>query len=313
MTLILGHHHLSMITKQAQRNHYFYTDVLGMRRVKLTVNQDEPSMYHLFYADRVGTPGTSLTFFEIPAVGKTYRGTNAITRISLVVSSQESLTFWHDRLRARGMEIESVSSYAGYNALLFEDPEGLRYALVVAESEALRAHAPWDETDVPEAHQIKGIGPVEITVRDGDRIGQTLVDMFGMTKVSEGEQETVYRAVLNDIASEIIIKQQAGEVERPGRGSIHHLALRVKDEAALRQIEDKIQERFQSSGVIDRHYFKSLYVRETNGILFEVATDGPGYLVDSDEASLGQGLALAPKLEPQREAIEKALIPIDDK
>jgi glyoxalase family protein len=300
-----------MITKQAQRNNHFYTYILGMRRVKLTVNQDEPSMYHLFYADRVGTPGTSLTFFEIPAVGKTYRGTNAITRIGLVVDSTESLMYWNDRLLSRGIKTERVASYAGYEALLFDDPEGLRYALVVSQSDTLDAHVPWDESDVPAHHQIKGIGPVEITVRDGKSLNRTLVELFGLTKVRQIETDTVYRAVTNDVASEIIVTEQAGEVERPGRGSIHHLALRVKDEAALKQIEMNIKGHFRSSGIIDRHYFKSLYVRETNGILFEIATDGPGYLVDSDEASLGKNLDLPPKLESQRDAIEAALIPIE--
>lgn len=311
MTQILGHHHLSMITKQAQRNNHFYTYVLGMRRVKLTVNQDEPSMYHLFYADRVGTPGTSLTFFEIPAVGKTYRGTNAITRIGLVVSSNESLIYWKHRLSNYGIEAQRLSSYAGYDALFFEDPEGLRFVLVVSASNTLNAHTPWGESDVPANHQINGIGPVEITVRDQGVIGRTLVDVFGMTQVRQVEQDIVYRAMTDDVASEIIIKEQAGEVERPGRGSIHHLALRVKDEAALKEIEANIQGHFRSSGIIDRHYFKSLYVRETNGILFEIATDGPGYLVDSDEASLGKNLDLPPKLESQRAAIESMLIPIE--
>jgi len=311
MTHVLGHHHLSMITKQAQRNNHFYTHVLGLRRVKLTVNQDEPSMYHLFYADRVGTPGTSLTFFEIPAVGKTYRGTNAITRIGLVVSSPDSLTYWDERLRLRGIETERHHAYAGYEALTFEDPEGLRFVLVASASDTLD-HAPWGGVDVPETHQIKGIGPVEITVRDQASIGRILVDVFGMIEVRNDQQGTVYRAVTDDVASEMIIKHQDGEVERPGRGSVHHLALRVKDESDLKQIEAKLQGQFRSSGIIDRHYFKSLYVRETNGILFEIATNGPGYLVDSDEASLGKHLDLPPKLESQREAIEKLLIPIED-
>src|SRR5690625_3538347 len=161
MYKILGHHHISMITKNATQNNHFYQMVLGLRRVKMTVNQDDPSMYHLFYGDLTGSPGTELTFFAMPQIGRTYEGTNMINRIGLVVSSVKSLTFWKKRFEQFGVIHGEITTYANRSALHFEDKDGLQLVLQVSD-ETPPLWEPWGKSTVPEEHQIKGMGTVEM-------------------------------------------------------------------------------------------------------------------------------------------------------
>lgn len=314
MYKIPGHHHISMITKNASQNNHFYKNILGLRRVKITVNQDDPSMYHLFYGDKTGSPGTELTFFEIPMVGKTHRGTNAITRIGLLVPSEESLQYWKKRFEEHGVYHGEISTYANRPALKFEDPEGLRLVLIVSNGEKVDHWETWEKSPVPVEHQIQGMGTIEITVKRLEKLARTLTAMFGYTEVSRTENEAIFQSVEGEVFGEILVKQLDGPSERPGRGSIHHLAIRVKNNLELTYWEAKVKERgFASSGIVDRHFFKSLYFRESNGILFEIATDGPGFLVDSDVEHLGEKLELPPFLEPRRAEIEAQLSPIEEK
>ncbi len=309
---IAGHHHISMITKNASQNNHFYRHVLGLRRVKVTVNQDDPSMYHLFYGDKTGSPGTELSFFEIPAVGRTYRGTNAITRIGLLVPSEESLQYWKVRLKEFGVFHGDITTYANRPALKFEDPEGLRLVLLVSNGEKVKHWEVWEKSEVPAEHQIQGMGSVEMTVRRMDKLASTLVDIFGYTEIRRTDEEAIFQSIKGEVFGEIVVKYLEGVTERPGRGSIHHLAIRVKNEKELIHWEEQVQARgFQSSGIVDRFYFKSLYFRESNGILFEIATDGPGFTIDGDMETLGERLDLPPFLEGRRVEIEKNLKPID--
>src|SRR5690625_2260930 len=165
MYTILGHHHISMITKDANQNNYFYKNILGLRRVKMTVNQDDPTMYHLFYGDLTGSPGTELTFFEMPPVGRTHPGTNAISRIGLVVSSNESLAYWKERFEQFDVKHGEMTTFANRPALHFKDSDGLRLVLLVASGEKLPHFETWEKSTVPKKHQIQGMGSVEITVR----------------------------------------------------------------------------------------------------------------------------------------------------
>lgn len=313
MFTISGHHHISMITKNANENSAFYRDVLGLRRVKVTVNQDEPSMYHLFYGDKTGSPGTELSFFEIPPVGNTYRGTNAITKIGLLVPSEASLLYWKARFEELGVEHGEITTYANHPALLFEDSEGLRMALIVSHGTKVAHWQTWEKSEVPAEHQIQGMGTVEMTVRRLDKLARTLVDMFGYTEVSRTADEALFQSVKGEPFGEIVVKYLDGPSEKPGRGSIHHLAIRVKNDEELLYWEQQVQARgFRSSGIVDRFYFKSLYFRESNGILFEIATDGPGFTVDADADTLGEKLDLPPFLEARRAEIEQNLIPLTD-
>ncbi|HDR8242365.1 MULTISPECIES: ring-cleaving dioxygenase [Bacillus] len=314
MYKIKGHHHISMVTKNANENNHFYKNVLGLRRVKMTVNQDDPSMYHLFYGDKTGSPGTELSFFEIPLVGRTYRGTNAITRIGLLVPSEESLHYWKERFENFDVKHSEMTTYANRPALQFEDAEGLRLVLLVSNGEKVEHWETWEKSEVPAKHQIQGMGSVEMTVRRLDKMSSTLTEMFGYTAVSRSEEEAIFQSIKGEDFGEIVVKYLDGPTEKPGRGSIHHLAIRVKNDAELAYWEEQVKQRgFQSSGIIDRFYFKSLYFRESNGILFEIATDGPGFTVDGDVEHLGGKLDLPPFLEDQRAEIEANLAPIEEK
>lgn len=309
MYQIPGHHHISMMTKDVNENNYFYQKVMGLRRVKVTVNQDDPTMYHLFYGDRVGSPGTELTFFGMPYIGNTYRGTNAITRIGLLVPSEASLTYWQERLTTFDVTYTNeITTYAGRKALHLEDPDGLRLVLLVANSEKLPFWEQWKDSDVPMEHQILGMGPVEMTVRRLEKLTNTLTELFGYTEALHTDDGVVYQSIAGEVFGEIVAKQADGKTEKPGRGSVHHLAIRVKNDEELAYWDEQVRKRgFDSTGIVDRYYFKSLYFRESNGIVFEIATDGPGFTIDGDVESLGETLDLPPFLEDRRTEIEAKL------
>ncbi|KQU22495.1 glyoxalase [Bacillus sp. Leaf13] len=313
MYTISGHHHISMITKNAKINNEFYQKVLGLRRVKKTVNQDDPSMYHLFYGDLTGSAGTELSFFEMPIAGRTTRGTNAITQIGLLVPSFESLVFWKNRFDLLDVKHGDITMYAGRDALHFEDTEGLRMILLNNNGAELPKHwSEWEDSVIEQKHRILGMGTIEITVRYLESLAKTLKDMFGYVEVSHSNKVAIYQSVAGQVFGEIVVKQQEGPSEKPGRGSIHHLAIRVKNEDELSYWEEVVKERgFQSTGIVDRFYFKSLYFRESNGILIEIATDGPGFTVDSTVEALGIKLDLPPFLEEKRAEIEAKLVPLD--
>lgn len=313
MKHITGHHHLSMLTKSAPANNYFYTEILGLHRVKVTVNQDDPTMYHLFYGDRFGAPGTELTFFEMPYVGSTYRGTNAITKIGLVVTSEASLHYWKNRFTEYGVNHGEITTYAGRPALLLTDTDGLQLILQVETDSLPPEWEVWLQSPVPEEHQIRGIGTVEMTVRHPEKLARTLTELFHYEEAVSIDGATVFQSIRNEIFGEILVKERDGKRERPGRGSIHHLAIRAKDEEELHHWDERVKQRgFESTGVIDRYYFHSLYFRESNGILFEIATDGPGFMIDSSEAELGKELSLPPFLQGRRAEIETKLQPIHE-
>ncbi|MGE7883940.1 ring-cleaving dioxygenase [Bacillus sp. NPDC094077] len=313
MYTIPGHHHISVVTKNAKTNNDFYRNVLGLRRVKKTVNQDNPFMYHLFYGDLTGSAGTELSFFEMPNVGRTIRGTNAITQIGLLVPSLESLTYWKKRFESLGVTHGELTIYAGREALHFEDPDGLRLVLLNNNGEEVPEFwAAWDESSVEQDNRILGMGTVEMTVRSLNKLSKTLTELFGYKEVSRSDNTGLYQSVSGQSFGEILVKEQEGERERPGKGSIHHLAIRVKNDEELNYWNEAVKERgFQTTGIIDRFYFKSLYFRESNGILFEIATDGPGFTVDSVVEELGKELDLPPFLEERRQEIEEKLIPLD--
>lgn len=311
--IIEGHHHISMVTKNARVNHDFYQKVLGLRRVKKTVNQDDPRMYHLFYGDLTGSPGTELSFFEIPNVGKTHRGTDAITRIGLFVPSYESLEYWKNRFKEYEVHHEEISTYAGRSALHFEDSDGLRFVLQNLNGTEVPDHwQRWSNSHIPSEHQILGMGTVEMTVANANDLMDTIESVFGYTRVAELKEGLLYQSVKESSFGEILVVQQDGPKEKPGKGSVHHLAIRVKNGVELRKWKDRIEKAgFKVMKITDRFYFESLYFREKNGILFELATDGPGFTVDSSIEDLGTVLDLPPFLEAERKEIEAHLEPID--
>ncbi|WP_419960811.1 ring-cleaving dioxygenase [Psychrobacillus sp. BM2] len=313
MNKIAGHHHISMITKKGQQTNMFYQKVLGLRRVKKTVNQDDPSMYHLFYGDLTGSAGTELSFFEIPMAGRTKRGTNAITRIGLLVPSYDSLLYWKRRFELLDVKHGKLTMYAGREALHFEDTEGLRLILLNNNGDEVPTYwQSWDDSIVVEEHRILGMGAVEITVQSLNSLANTLENLFGYELDSRKENEAIYQSVKGQAFGEIVIVEQKGAKEKPGKGSVHHVAIRVKDGGELREWHQRIRDfGFEVMKITDRYYFESLYFREENGILFELATDGPGFTVDSTIESLGKELDLPPFLEGKRAEIEANLAPIE--
>ncbi|MCT6923119.1 ring-cleaving dioxygenase [Metasolibacillus sp.] len=312
MYTISGHHHISMLSKNAKQNNHFYRHILGLRRVKLTVNQDDPSMYHLFYGDTTGSPGTELSFFEMPFIRRTHRGTNAITQIGLLVPTEESLVYWQNRLQSFHVKHGEITTYANRPALHFEDEEGLRMVLLVANGERIDHWQTWGKSPVPAKHQILGMGTVEITVKHLNKLANTL-QMFNYKEISRTANEAIFQSVEGQVFGEIVVKELDGPSEKPGLGSIHHLAIRVRNDEELAYWDEQVKARgFQTSGIVDRYYFKSLYFRESNGILFEIATDGPGFTIDGDIATLGEHLDLPPFLEQRRAEIEAHLQPIEE-
>ena len=270
-------------------------------------------MYHLFYGDLTGSAGTELSFFEITNSGRTVRGTNAITKIGLLVPSRESLVYWKKRFEELDVKHEEITTYAGREALPFEDSEGLRLVLLNNNGEKVPEFwTAWEDSSVDQTHRILGMGTIEITVRYLERTAKTLKELFGYIEVARSEKEAVFQSVEGQAFGEILVQQLEGPSEKPGRGSIHHLAIRVKNEEELRYWDKAVKERgFSSSGVVDRYYFQSLYFRDANGILFEIATDGPGFTRDSTVEELGTKLDLPPFLEERRAEIEAKLEPID--
>lgn len=309
MIEILGHHHISMLTKDAKLNKDFYVKKLGLRLYLKTVNQDDPSMYHLFYGDEVGSPGTSLTFFELKPMGQTYKGTNSISRIGLLVPNEESLNYWKDRFEKLDVDHDAIGIYNGMTALHFRDHEGLE--MVLLPNGERKVPQSWRHnryTDVPEEHQIMGMGPVEFKIDDVSEMKNFLENDLHFELV-DSESELLYTIDFEGLYSDIILKEVEGERERPGKGSIHHLALSVADEKELNKVKELLDEKgVVHSGIVDRDFFKSLYYRHSH-ILIEFATEGPGMPYD-DVSQLGQQLDLPGFLESRRAEIESNLEPI---
>ncbi len=313
-TALTGIHHLTAITADAPANKRFYTDTLGLRLVKKTVNQDDTSAYHLFYADGLASPGSDLTFFDWPAAPER-RGTHSISRTGLRVAP-ESFDFWAARLRDRGLSTDGPRLLDGRTSLDFEDPEGQRFRLT--EDQPGTAN-PWAESPVAAAHQIRGLGPITISVPDLAPTEIVLTHVMGMRRVRDyaspdGEgQVHVFEMGAGGPASELHVAVQPGlPVARQGAGAVHHVAFRIPDEAAMQEWALHLRQlRVPNSGEVERYYFRSLYFREPGGNLFEIATDTPGFAVDEPMESLGQRLSLPPFLEGKRERIEAGLRPLD--
>lgn len=318
-----GIHHVSALTASASNNFDFYTEIMGMRLVKKTVNQDDVSVYHLFYGDEKGNPGTELTFFEIPMAGRTREGNSSISATSLRVPSDQALTYWAERLDQHGVEREDVKERAGRLTLAFRDFEGQRIILVSDENnEGVAGGRPWAKGPVPPEYAIIGLGPVQLTVPNAQPTVQVLTELMGFRRKgqyaspAQGQPDiVVFETGEGGTGAEVHVEERTDlPRERLGRGGVHHVAFRVEDEEELKAWIQQIGAvGFPNSGYVDRYYFRSLYFREPNGILFEVATDGPGFDTDEHVDHLGETLALPPFLEGKREAIEANLKPLNTK
>ncbi|HSV85137.1 MAG TPA: ring-cleaving dioxygenase [Levilinea sp.] len=314
---LTGIHHLTAVTAEARQNYQFYTQTMGMRLVKRTVNQDDTSAYHLFYADGRANPGTDLTFFDWP-VDREQRGTSSITRTCLRVAGLDALVWWKDRLGRQGYSVAEIVERDDRLTLDFEDFEGQRLSLVDDGGEG-QAY-PWQHSPVPAEFQIRGLGPIMLSVPQLKTTDNVLQKAMNMRPVRHYQSSYlsrhtvhVYEMGAGGPAAELHIAEQPDlTMCRPGAGGVHHVAFRTPTyESHAGWIEHISGLGIRNSGLVDRYYFRSLYFREPNGILFEIASDGPGFAVDEDEATLGEKVVLPPFLESKRERILANLKAID--
>ena len=293
-----GIHHITAITADAQRNVDFYAGVLGLRLVKKSVNQDDPTVYHLFYADDPGSAGADLTFFEYPGTAPGAAGAGMVHRVAFRVASQAALDFWAERLRTEGIDVAREGQ-----AARFSDPEGLGLELRVADvsDPPLVAHHP----DIPAEHALQGFDGVEAYAVDPERSRPLLQEVLGFQPLGE----TAWDARGAHRGGRYVY-HSAERRGMLGAGTVHHVAwsspMDDHDAWRLRLVEAGMQ----PTPVIDRFYFRSIYFREPNGILFEIATIGPGFTADEPLESLGERVSLPPAFEHLREQIERTLTPL---
>lgn len=297
-----GIHHITCITGDAPRNVDFYVRVLGLRMAKKTVNQDDPTVYHLFYADDQGSPGADLTFFEYPGARPGRAGAGMIHRIAFRVGGDASLDFWERRLVEEGVQRVERDG----DALRFTDPEGLGFELLVDDSgdDPLTADAP----DVPAEHALRGFAGVRAYSADPAASAPLLRDVLGFT--SDDDRHWVSRGPRRGGFYAYDEAPQGRGVG--GAGTVHHIAYTSEDEDIAAWNERYVAAGRHTSGLVDRFYFRSVYSREPSGVLFEIATRGPGFATDEAPEEIGRGLALPPKLEHLREQIEANLTPLPD-
>jgi glyoxalase family protein len=304
---ITGLHHVTAVTGDAAANVAFYTQVLGLRLVKKTVNQDDVSAYHLFYGDELGRPGTEVTFFDWPMADRNRPGAGTISEIALRVrGDRETLAWWERWFNEKQVEHEEIQSHAngGNASLAFRDPEGQRLRLVATETSA---GDQWRDSPAPPGAGILGLDAVTLSLRRPEITTRVLVDVLGFRESDKG----VFETGSGGPGARVYLRADSSRAYL-GRGGVHHVAFRTSDaETQLAWRERVIAAGLSASEVINRYYFRSVYFREPNGVLFEIATDGPGFTADEDPKHLGETLSLPPFLEPHRKRIEAGLQPLE--
>lgn len=313
-----GIHHVTAVSAKISENLDFYTRILGLRLVKKSVNQDDVSAYHLFYADKVGTPGTDMTFFDWPDIGPNVSGTDSIVGTTFRVNNHEALDFWKSRFDEFGVSRGEIVHFAGRELLPFKDFEGQQLFLVNDEGQDFEGET-WQRPDIPDIYTIKGFNSVILSIPNAEKLSSALTNFLNFQEIVRSKwiddisQATIYATKSDAKAgSEIwLLEQPHKNPAQLGAGGVHHVAFRVKDfDLQKKWHEHLTKSGFYVSGLIDRFWFRSIYFRVTRGILFEIATDGPGFTIDENSEKLGEQLILPPFLETRREEIEAGLIPI---
>lgn len=312
---IVGLHHVTAIASDPQRNLDFYTDVLGLRLVKRTINFDDPGTYHLYFGDDAGSPGTILTFFPWPHAARGTRGAGETIATTFAMPA-DSLGYWQQRLARLGVGF-GRAQHLGENLLSLEDPDGMQ--LEIVGSSQLSAGLSSRLSDVPPEHALRGFAGTTLLVREAEPTGSVLTAMgFVQTGEEVAEQRTRLRYVstadtdMPALGSRIdVVVDPKAQGGRMGAGTVHHIAFRAPDDAAQRAWRTRLEEfPLSVTHVLDRTYFHSIYFREPGGVLFELATDPPGFTSDEPLASLGESLRLPPWLEPRRASLERILPPL---
>ncbi len=303
---LAGIHHITALANDPRANVSFYQDVLGQRLVKRTVNFDDPNMHHLYYGDEIGSPGTILTFFPWPGLRRGRRGVGETAAVAYAVA-RDSLAYWRARLAAYDMPATDGGERFGQPVLIFEDVDGMPLELVGVETPPIVR--PWSGGPVPAEHMLHGFFGVTLCVSAAEPTAMLLTDYFGYQLVDAEGQRLRFQATFGAPGAIIdLLVQPDSPGGRMGAGTVHHVAFRVPDEAA----QTTVRERLVAAGlsvtpVRDRQYFRSIYFYEPGGVLFEIATDGPGMLIDETLTELGSALRLPPWLEPYRAEIAQAL------
>lgn len=312
---LAGIHHVSALSARIRDSRDFYVRVLGLRPLITTVNQDEPSMYHLFFGDGAGTPGSEMTVFDMPRAAAHRAGNNSVTLTTFRVAGAEALEWWQGRLDEAGVRHSGTLERDARLAIDFEDAVGTRLSLM--DDGGQGESFPWAESGVPREYQVRGLGYTTLTVPRLEPTHRFLRAALGLTPsrtyaVAGAPQFSthVYDVGAGGPHAEVhVVVRDDLPAARYGSGGVHHVALRVPALDGLGEWVERVGEAgYRNSGIVDRHYFRSLYVREPNGVLFELATDGPGFGVD--EPLSGDRLSLPPFLEPRRAEIEAALAPL---
>ncbi|WP_026828707.1 ring-cleaving dioxygenase [Exiguobacterium artemiae] len=314
MNELKGIHHVTAITSSAEKNYAFFTNVLGMRLVKKTVNQDDIQTYHLFFADDKGSAGTDMTFFDFPGIPKGTHGTNEIYKTAFRVPTDEALDYWIKRFDKYDVKHRGIKEQFGKKTLSFVDFDDQQYMLISDEhNEGIASGIPWQNGPVPLEFAITGLGPIHIRIAEFDRLKEVLEKAMLMREIDKAGSLHLFEMGEGGNGAQVIVEHNlllpSGQ---QGFGTVHHVAFRVEDTAALNEWISRMQNlRFNTSGYVDRFFFESLYARVAQGILFEWATDGPGFLGDEPYETVGEKLSLPPFLESQRQQIEQMVRPID--
>ena len=307
-----GIHHVTAIAGDPQRNLDFYEGILGLRLVKKTVNFDDPGTYHLYYGDGVGTPGTVMTFFPWAHAPKGRRGAGQVVATAFSVA-QEALPFWEERLRENGVSVAERIGRFGEEGFAFEDPDGLLLEiLALAETDAREG---WTDGPVPVENAIKGFAGATLLERDRRKTEDLLTGVLGFRAIGEDGNRFRYEAGGGEgepaAVLDVVGDPDAGR-GNPVVGTVHHIAFRVPDEETERALREEVASLgYNATPIIDRNYFRSVYFREPGGVLFEIATDVPGFAVDEPVEELGTSLKLPPQYESRRGQLEESLTPIE--
>ncbi|PAD86146.1 ring-cleaving dioxygenase [Niallia circulans] len=314
MNELKGLHHITAITSSAEKIYEFFSYVLGLRLVKKTVNQDDIQTYHLYFTDDVGSPGTDMTFFDFPGIPKGVHGTNEISKTSFRVPTDAALEYWVKRFDKYEVKHKGIQEQFGKKTLSFVDFDDQQYQLISDEkNEGVASGTPWQNGPVPLEFAITGLGPIFVRTAYLDYFKEVLEKVFLMKEASQEGSFHLFEMGEGGNGAQVIVEFNTILPQaRQGFGTVHHAAFRVEDRGELDQWQERLSSfKLPNSGFVERYYFGSLYSNVAPQILFELATDGPGFMGDEPYETLGEKLSLPPFLEPNREKIEKLVRPIN--
>ncbi|HKL95332.1 MAG TPA: VOC family protein [Haploplasma sp.] len=316
MPQLIGMHHVTAITSSAEKIYDFFTNILGLRLVKKTINQDDINTYHLFFADEVGSPGTDMTFFDFKGISQAVHGNDELSRTGFRVASDKALEYWLKRLNHYNVKNDGITELFGNKVLNFVDFDNQQYTIFSDElDQGVKSGKAWDKGPVPNEFAITGLGPAFINVSRIESMHNLLTQVFLMRKSKEEGLYHLYEMGEGGNGGSVILYNDFSKnnPSYQGYGGIHHIAFRVKDRAELDLWTNRLNSLgAPNSGHVDRFYFESLYTRLYPNVLFELATDGPGFIDDEEDVTiLGETLALPPKFRDHRNYVESVVRPIN--